>query len=97
MLFRSDGILASEHHYALGWDAPFARIAYWNRFGMPPGALTRIGDYRDAVTLWWIDPQKQQALTQAMSSSSVTLPMNPVENRYWQEYAKQHPIVANTK
>lgn len=91
-----DGLLAAEHHYALGWDAPFARIAYWNRFGMPPGVLTRIGDHRDAVTLWWIDPQKQQALNQAMGSSSASLPVNPVENRYWQEYAKQHPMAANT-
>lgn len=92
-----DGLLAAEHHYALSWDAPFARIAYWNRFGMPPGVLTRIGDQRDAVTLWWIDPQKQQALNQAMGSASASLPVNPMENRYWQEYAKQHPMVANTK
>ena len=92
-----DGLLAGEHHYSLGWDAPFARIAYWNRFGMPPGVLTRIGDQRDAVTLWWIDPQKQQALSQAMGSASASLPVNPMENRYWQEYAKQHPMVANTK
>lgn len=92
-----DGLLAAEHHYALGWDAPFARIAYWNRFGMPPGVLTRIGDQRDAVTLWWIDPQKQQALNQAMGSASASLPVAAVENRYWQEYARQHPMVANTK
>ena len=31
----------------LRWDAPFQRIAYWNKFGHPEGFLTRIGDYRD--------------------------------------------------
>lgn len=96
LIKEADGLLAAEHHYALGWDAPFSRIAYWNRFGMPPGALTRIGDQRDAVTLWWIDPQKQQALNQAMGSSSAALPVNSVENRYWQEYATQHPMAATT-
>ena len=42
-----DGILANEHHYVLEWEAPFQRIAYWNKFGHPEGYLTRIGDYRD--------------------------------------------------
>ena len=32
-----DGILANEHHYVLGWYAPFERIAYWNKFGHPEG------------------------------------------------------------
>ncbi len=42
-----DGILANSYQYILGWDAPFERIAYWNKFGHPEGYLTRIGDYRD--------------------------------------------------
>ena len=91
-----DGLLANEHHYALEWDAPFVRLAYWNRFGMPQGVLTRIGDQRDAPTLWWIDPAKQQALTQAIGSSSATLPIGPLEVRHWQEYGKQHPMGAAT-
>ena len=61
-----------------GWDAPFARIAYWNRFGMPPGALTRIGDYRDAVTLWWIDPQKQQAEIMRIYKDHGMSPLSPL-------------------
>ena len=32
-----DGILAREHHYVLKWQAPFQRLAYWNKFGVPPG------------------------------------------------------------
>ncbi|MGE0393292.1 MAG: extracellular solute-binding protein [Vicinamibacterales bacterium] len=91
-----DGLLAAEHHYALGWEAPFSRIAFWNRFGFPQGVLTRIGDSRDIPTLWWHDPGKQQALAQAMGSSSATLPVGPVEVRHWLEYGKQHPMGANT-
>jgi len=91
-----DGLLAAEHHYALGWEAPFTRIAFWNKFGFPQGILTRVGDSRDLPTLWWQDPQKQQALVQAMGSGSATLPVGPVEVRYWQEYGKQHPMGANT-
>ncbi len=91
-----DGLLAAEHHYALEWDAPFIRLAHWNKFGFPAGVLTRIGDQRDITSLWWVDPQKQQALTQAMGSGTATLPVGPVEVRYWQEYGKQHPMGANT-
>ncbi len=91
-----DGLLAAEHHYALEWDAPFIRLAHWNKFGYPQGSLTRIGDQRDVTSLWWVDPQKQQALTQAMGSATAALPVGPVEVRYWQEYGKQHPMGANT-
>ena len=91
-----DGLLAAEHHYALEWDAPFVRLAHWNKFGYPQGALTRIGDQRDIASLWWVDPQKQQALTPAMGSASATLPVGPVEVRYWRDYGKQHPMGANT-
>ena len=28
---------------------------YWNKFGQPEGYLTRVGDYRDMPSLWWID------------------------------------------
>jgi microcin C transport system substrate-binding protein len=48
-----DGILANAHHYALGWDAPFHRIAYWNKFGHPDGYVTRVGDQGDIVSMWW--------------------------------------------
>ncbi len=60
-----DGILANSYQYILGWDAPFNRIAYWNKFGHPESYLTRIGDYSDMPTLWWIDPQKEAELRRA--------------------------------
>ena len=84
-----DGLLANSHDYVLQWQAPFQRIGYWNKFGMPPGHVTRFGDFRDLISLWWIDPQKEAALAKAMADSAVQLPIGQTEVRYWQEYAKQ--------
>jgi microcin C transport system substrate-binding protein len=84
-----DGILANSYQYALTWDAPFQRIAYWNKFGHPEGYLTRVGDYRDMTSLWWVDPQKDAELRRAMGDSSVKLQVGETEVRYWPEYGQR--------
>ena len=84
-----DGILANLHHYMLEWDAPFQRIAYWNKFGQPESYLSRIDDYYSASWLWWIDPEREQQLNRAMADPSVKLQIGPLDVRYWQEYAKR--------
>jgi microcin C transport system substrate-binding protein len=84
-----DLILTNAHMYALQWYAPYQRFAYWNRFGYPEGYLSRLGDYTDAVGLWWIDPQKQAALDRALRDDSVKLPVGQTEVRYWQDYDKR--------
>jgi microcin C transport system substrate-binding protein len=92
-----DGILANEHHYVLGWYGPFTRIAYWNKFGHPEGYLTRTQEYYMVLpSLWWIDPQREQQLLRAMGDASIKLPVGDTEVRYWQEYAKTHPMGAPT-
>ena len=69
-----DGIVTSEHHWILEWTRPYERIVYWNKFGQPDGRTSRaIGDYRDIPSLWWIDPQKNAQLEQAMRDPSVKL------------------------
>ena len=90
-----DGILANEHHYVLKWDGPYQRIAFWNKFGHPQGYLSRVGDYNDMVWLWWNDPEKTAQLSRAMSDPSVKMPVEPVENRYWQEFAKKQGAATN--
>jgi microcin C transport system substrate-binding protein len=82
-----DGILTNSYQYILGWDAPFQRIAYWNRFGQPTGYLSRIGDYRDIAGMWWFDSQKDSELRRALGDSAVKLPVGETEVRYWQQYA----------
>jgi microcin C transport system substrate-binding protein len=84
-----DGILASQHQYALSWTAPFQRLAYWNKFGQPESYLSRVGDHDDVVNLWWIDPDKQRQLDEANRDPSRKLDVGPLEVRYWQEYAKR--------
>ena len=83
-----DGILASEYHYILQWYAPNQRLAYWNRFGQPEAALSRFGDYKDLVNLWWFDPERSSAVDQALGDSSQQLKVGPIEDRHWLEYAE---------
>jgi microcin C transport system substrate-binding protein len=84
-----DGIVANHHHYALGWTAPFHRIAYWNKFGQPESYLSRVGDQADIVSMWWVDPDKQRQLDAANRDPSRKLDVGPVDVRYWQEFAKR--------
>jgi microcin C transport system substrate-binding protein len=84
-----DGILANEYLYILEWDAPFVRIAYWDKFGHPDSYYSRIGSYRDMPGMWWADPQKEARLKQAMADPSIKLPVGDTEVRYWQEYVKK--------
>lgn len=88
LLRELDGIVMSQDQYILEWYAPFQRMLYWNRFGQPKGIITRIGDYRDALTLWWIDPEKNAALDQALKDPSKKLPVGQTEDKYWLEFSK---------
>ncbi len=90
-----DSILANEYGYVLQWYKPSQRLAYWNRYGQPQGTLTRTGNYSSGISLgpgmeqlWWIDAAKSQNLEKAKKDPSVKLGTAPVEDRYWQSYAK---------
>jgi microcin C transport system substrate-binding protein len=88
-----DGILANDYQYIYKWDAPFLRIAYWNKFGQPEGYFTRTGDPSlDMPLLWWLDPERQNALTKALSDESIKLPTGTVDVKYWPEYDEKHPV-----
>jgi ABC-type transport system substrate-binding protein len=88
LLKELDGIVISQHHYLLQWYAPFQRMVYWNKFGQPKGIITRIGDYRDPVGLWWIDPEKNRRLEEALRDPSKKLEAGPSDDKYWLEFAK---------
>jgi microcin C transport system substrate-binding protein len=89
LLTELDGIIANEYPFILEWTAPFERIAYLNKFGHPDYYFTRIGDYRDMMTLWWIDPERESRYERALTDPSVKLDVGPLEIKYWQEYAKK--------
>jgi microcin C transport system substrate-binding protein len=81
-----DGILADLVPYALGWYAPFNRIAYWNKFGHPEYYLTRIGDYLDIPQLWWYNEEKAARLEEARKDKSIQLEVGETMVTYWPEY-----------
>ena len=82
---RTDKILMDSYQYALGWYGPFTRVGYWNKFGMPEWGLSRTGDWRSIVSLWWYDRDRHKALVKAIKKER-PLPLEPVEINYWKGY-----------
>jgi microcin C transport system substrate-binding protein len=94
LLQELDGILTNQYHYVMDWYPPSERFAYWNKFGMPTGTLSNIGEYYGSLgpgipQLWWIDPDKYAKLEKAMADPSIKMDIPPVEDHYWQEYTKK--------
>ena len=99
LLRELDGILASEYHNIMEWTNPSHRFAYWNRFGVPAGTFSRVGDEDGSLgqgipQLWWVDPQKSQRLDPARRDKSIKMEAPAIEDRYWQEFAKRDAIPA---
>jgi microcin C transport system substrate-binding protein len=92
MIQQLDGILANAYEYVLEWDAPFTRLAYSYRLGQPEGYFTRIGDYYDMLSLWWVDPAKEQELNRATADASVKLPVGQTDVHYWEDYDRTHAV-----
>ena len=87
ILREIDGIVTAQHHWLLEWSAPYQRVVFWSKFGMPEGVFTRIGDYRQAPSLWWFDPEKNRALEEGMRDPSKKLPVGETDNKYWLKFA----------
>ena len=87
----STGSSTTEHHWIFEWTAPFERLVFANKFGYPQGILTRVGDYRDVPSLWWIDPEKAQKLEAAMKDPSINLGEGPADDKYWLEFTESAP------
>jgi microcin C transport system substrate-binding protein len=84
-----DGIAANEQHWILGWEGPFFRFAFNNKFGYPEYYLTRYGDYRDPIALWWSEPEKERQLAQASRDNAAKLPVGTTDVHYWENWVKQ--------
>jgi ABC-type transport system substrate-binding protein len=90
LLKQLDGVLANQHMYTLRWYDPAQRVVFVNKFGMPKGTFSRVGDYDGSLApgipqLWWVDPEKVRRLEQAKRDSSVRLDIPAIDDRYWQE------------
>jgi len=63
---KIDKIAVESYHYALGWTSPYgARMLYWNKFGIPDKGIYYAGGWQSPITLWWMDPKKENNLETA--------------------------------
>ena len=69
--------------YALAWYGPFHRIVYWNKFGYPEGYLGRMGDFLAIQSLWYVDPEREKAMDEAIADPGKKLPVGEVVDQYW--------------
>jgi microcin C transport system substrate-binding protein len=92
-----DGIAANEHHWILGWEGtPPYRLTYSYKFAHPDSYLTRYGDNRDPMTLWWVDEEKERQLAQAARDNSMKFPVGQTEIHYWENLPKNQTMPTAT-
>ena len=89
LLRELDGIMAAEHHWLFEWTAPYERIVYWHKFGYPQGLLTRVGDTRDLMRLWWNDPERGRQLDAARKDQNLKPGEGASDDRHWLEFARR--------
>lgn len=97
MIRELDSILVATNTYALAYHVPYVRVAFWNKFGMPEYTLGRTSDWDNgpgALGSWWFDPEKAATVAKARGDKSVTMPIIPLENKFWLDYDKQHAQAA---
>lgn len=93
LLRELDSILIAANTYAPAYHVPYVRVAFWNKFGMPEYTIGRISDWDrspGAIATWWYDPEKAATVAKGRSDKSVTMPIIPLENRFWEEYDKKN-------
>lgn len=83
LLRKLDAELFQSHHYALAWSAPYERVLYWNKFGMPEFVLYKYHDWRSVFATWWIDSEKAARLKTARKTGQAIAPIPSVTVRYW--------------
>lgn len=84
---RIDAIVYADHPYALAWSKPAQRVIVANKFSWPKWGCGRVHkDTQELIYTWWVDPAKETALRKARGDSRVSLPIPPVENRFWQAW-----------
>ncbi len=79
-----DELVYNEQPYILNWYAPFTRVLYWNRFGIPESYFTKFGDSDSILSMWWHDEEKDKTLEESMKEGT-TLPVGETDARYWLE------------
>tara|TARA_B100001029_G_C14968027_1_gene398479 strand:- start:436 stop:1002 length:567 start_codon:yes stop_codon:yes gene_type:complete len=85
---KIDSIAVNSYHYALGWTSPYGvRMLHWNKFGYPEKGLYYATGWQSPITLWWIDPNKKEKLTNARANNT-SLPIEKEIVDYWNRIKK---------
>ena len=85
---KIDSIAVNSYHYALGWTSPYGvRMLHWNKFGYPAKGLYYATGWQSPITLWWIDPSKEEKLTNARENNT-SLPIEKEIVDYWNRIKK---------
>lgn len=74
ILRQIDQIIYEETPYILLWYIDYTRLLYWNKFGTPYPVLSKYGDERSALMYWWLDPDAEANLEQAMKERETMAP-----------------------
>ena len=91
ILQEIDGIVYEEVPYVLEWYNPSQRIVYWNKLAMPEWGSLASARASQLFYIWWIDPEKDAALTAAKSDAAATLPIPPKHVRFWSAWREANP------
>jgi len=71
---KIDKILCDETPYVLLWNVNYTRLLYWNKFGTPRTVLSKFGRESSAYGYWWIDPDAQSDLEDAIKNKAALPP-----------------------
>lgn len=84
---KIDQIIYQEYPYVLLWNIDYTRLLYWNKFGTPPTVLSKYGDESSALWYWWIDPDSEAALNDAIDMNT-PLPSKQPSVRFDEVFGK---------
>ncbi len=83
-----DKIVCDIHPVSFGIKRLYRRFLFWDKFGFPEYMVDRfVGDNQSIFFLWWIDPDKELILEDAMKKNK-QLPVNEVDIRFWPNWNK---------
>jgi len=78
-----DKIVCDIHPLSFGIKRLYRRLLFWDKFGYPEYMVDRfVGDSESVFFLWWIDPEKEARLKDAMKNDT-QLPVNDVDFKFW--------------
>jgi len=84
-----DGIACSYFGYGFGWDAPYQRIAFHNKFNYPEWIIPRTTDYLFTCIVWYYDPEKAAEYDAAKADPKKNIVVKEVDQKYWMKIKEQ--------